>query len=109
MYPVLRTRYQSPPNFNICGGEGFAVSEEVLDKYVGVYSMPQAPMKFTITREGTTFYAQPNNGQPALPLEATAEDKFKVESAGIVFTFDATKNQMIIKRGGGERIFTKEK
>jgi len=28
---------------------------------------------------------------------------------GIVFEFDAAKNQMTIKRGGGEKIFTKEK
>jgi len=37
------------------------------------------------------------------PLEATAADKFIIESAGIVIEFDAAKNQMIIKRGGGER------
>jgi hypothetical protein len=47
-------------------------------------------------------------GQPVLPLEATEQDKFGIESAGIVFEFDATKKQMIQKRGGRERIFTKE-
>ncbi len=113
VYPVINIMngifdiYYNKP-FQIPTFEGFAVSEEVLDKYVGVYSMPQAPVKFTITREGTTLYAQPNNGQPAVPIEATAEDKFKIESAGIVFEFDAAKNQMTIRRGGGERIFTKE-
>jgi D-alanyl-D-alanine carboxypeptidase len=40
-------------------------------------------------------------------LEATAEDKFKIEGA-VVVEFDAVKNQMIIKRRGGERVFTKE-
>jgi hypothetical protein len=37
-----------------------------------------------------------------------AQDKFGIESAGIVFEFDAAKNQMIQKRGGRERVFTKE-
>ena len=40
-------------------------------------------------------------------LEATAEDKFQIEGAA-VFTFDPAKNQMTIKRRGGERVFTKE-
>jgi len=37
-----------------------------------------------------------------------AQDKFGIESAGIVFEFDHAKNQMIQKRGGQERVFTKE-
>jgi Skp family chaperone for outer membrane proteins len=39
---------------------------------------------------------------------AMAQDKFGIESAGIVFEFDHAKNQMIQKRGGQERVFTKE-
>jgi len=45
---------------------------------------------------------------PGSPLEATAEDKFQIEGVA-VFTFDAAKNQMTVKRRGGERVFTKEK
>ena len=42
--------------------------------------------------------------------EATKLHKiFEIESTGIVFQFDAAKNQMIQKCGGCERIFTKEK
>ena len=48
-------------------------------------------------------------GQSAAPLEATAQDKFRIESAGIVMEFDAAKNQMILKRRGRGRVFTKEK
>jgi D-alanyl-D-alanine carboxypeptidase len=76
-------------------------------KYVGVYSSPAAPVKFTITRDGATLFFQPP-GQSAVPLEATAQDKFQIEGA-VVIEFDATKNQMIIKRRGWERVFTKEK
>jgi hypothetical protein len=37
-----------------------------------------------------------------------AEDKFQIEGAA-VFTFDAAKGQMTVKRRGGERVLTKEK
>src|SRR5262245_13310534 len=102
---VVDIYYNKP--FTIPALESIAVSLEVLDKYVGVYSSPAAPMKFTITREGATLFFQPP-GQSAVPLEATAQDKFQIEGA-VVIEFDAAKNQMIIKRRGGERVFTKEK
>jgi D-alanyl-D-alanine carboxypeptidase len=102
---VVDIYYNKP--FTIPALESIAVSPEVLDKYVGVYSSPEAPVKFTITRDGSTLYFQPP-GQSAAPLEATAQDKFQIEGA-VVIEFDAAKNQMTIKRRGGERIFTKEK
>jgi CubicO group peptidase (beta-lactamase class C family) len=83
------------------------VSPEVLDRYVGVYSTPGAPVKLTITRRGSTLYFQPP-GESAVPLEATAQDKFKIDP-GVFFEFDAAKGQMTIKRPNGERVFTKEK
>jgi CubicO group peptidase (beta-lactamase class C family) len=78
------------------------------DRNLRPSSSPAAPVKFTITREGATLFIQPT-GQSAAPLEATAQDKFRIEGAGVVFEFDAAKNQMIIKRSGGERVFTKDK
>ena len=105
---VMDIYYNKP--FQIPAFESVAVSPEVLDKYVGVYSTAGAPVKFTITREGSTLYAQPP-GQTAVPLEATAADKFKIDNGtptGIVIEFDTAKNQMTIKRNGGERVFTKE-
>jgi len=74
-------------------------------------SSPGAPVKFTITREGSTLYAQPPGAQSAVPLEATAQDRFKIDNgtpAGIVLEFDAAKNQMTIKRNGGQMVFTKD-
>jgi D-alanyl-D-alanine carboxypeptidase len=107
---VMDIFYNQP--FQIPTFESIAVSIEVLDKYVGVYSTAEAPVKFTITRQGSTLYAQPPGAGAAVPLEATAQDKFKLDNgtaAGIVFEFDVAKNQMTIKRGGGQRVFTKEK
>ncbi len=97
--------YQNKP-FEIPAFETINVSPEVLDKYVGVYSSTQVPLKLTITREGSTLLAQPT-GQPAFPLEATAQDKFKIETRGIILEFDAAKNQMTFKRGSQELVFTK--
>ncbi|MBL8202989.1 MAG: beta-lactamase family protein [Blastocatellia bacterium] len=110
MSGIMDIYYNKP--FQIPTFESIAVSTEVLDKYVGVYSTPEAPVKFTITRIGATLYAQPPGAGAAVPLEATAQDKFKLDNGtavGIVFEFNAAKNQMTIKRGGGERVFTKEK
>ena len=103
---VVDIYYNRP--FQIPALESIAVSPEVLDKYVGVYSSPDAPAKCTITRDGATLFVQPPGAQSAVPLEATAEDKFQIEGAA-VFEFDAAKNQMTVKRRGGERVFTKEK
>lgn len=102
---VIDIYYDRP--FQIPTFESVAVSPDVLDKYVGVYSSAEAPVKFTISRKGTTLFIQPG-AESAAPLEATAQDKFKIEGA-IVVEFDASKEQMIIKRRGGQRVFTKEK
>ncbi|RPE12811.1 class A beta-lactamase-related serine hydrolase [Chitinophaga lutea] len=94
--------------FTIPSFEPFAVSIDVLDKYVGVYGTSEAPVKFTITRNGATLYAQPPGQTSPFPLEPTAVDKFRLEGPGIVFEFDPAKKQMIVKRGGGQRVFNKE-
>jgi D-alanyl-D-alanine carboxypeptidase len=93
--------------FEIPTFDAIEVSPEILDRYVGVYTTPDAPVKLTITRRGGTLYFQPP-GQSAVSLEATAEDKFKIDP-GVFFEFDAAKGQMTIKRPNGERVFTKEK
>lgn len=87
--------------------EGFAVSTETLDKYVGVYSSSKAPLKFKITREGEKLFAGPE-GRQAAPLSATAEGKFKIEGSAITIEFDAAKKQMTMRRPGRETVFTKE-
>jgi CubicO group peptidase (beta-lactamase class C family) len=94
--------------FEIPAFETIAVSPEVLDKYVGVYSSPDAPKKWAITRDGGTLFVQPGS-ESAAALEATAQDKFQLFGGRVVFEFDAAKNQMILKRGGLSIVFTKEK
>ncbi|WP_254560507.1 serine hydrolase domain-containing protein [Dyadobacter diqingensis] len=105
MRGVVDIYYNKP--FTIPTLESIAVSPEVLDKYVGVYSSPEAPVKFTITRDGSTLLFQPPGEKSAVPLEATAENKFQIEGA-VIIDFDVAKKQMTIKRRGGEKVFTKE-
>jgi D-alanyl-D-alanine carboxypeptidase len=94
--------------FEIPAFETIAVSPEVLDKYVGVYSNPDAPRKWAVTRNGGILFVQPGS-EGAAALEATAQDKFQLFGGRVVFEFDAAKNQMILKRGGQSIVFTKEK
>jgi D-alanyl-D-alanine carboxypeptidase len=93
--------------FEIPAFESLAVSPEILDQYVGVYSSPGAPKKWTISRDGGTLLVQPGD-EGAAAVEATADDKFQLFHGIVTFEFDAAKNQMILKRGPLAMIFTRE-
>ena len=103
---VIDIYYGKP--FEIPTFEAIAVSSEVLDKYVGAYSSAEAPRKWTVTREGGTLFVRPGS-ENATTVEATAQDKFQLFGGRVVIEFEATKNQMIVKRGGQWTVFTKEK
>ena len=113
MYPVSKIVsgvfdiYWNRP-FQIPTLDGVDVSPEVLERYVGVYSIPGTPAKMTITRDGATLYIRAGNEQSGVPLEATAEDKFTI-GPGVAFEFDAGKGLLTIKRANGDRVLTKEK
>jgi len=106
MSSVVDIYYDKP--FVVPTFETFAVSTDLLDKYVGVYTTPDAPVKFTITRKDSTLYFKPPGDGAPVALEALAENRFQIEGA-VVIEFDAAKNQMTVKRRQGERVFTKEK
>jgi CubicO group peptidase (beta-lactamase class C family) len=99
--------YYNKP-FTIPTFENFAVSAEDLERYVGVYSSPGVPLKITVTRNAESLFAQAT-GQSAFPLEAVTKARFKFDTAGVVMEFDADKNQLTLKQGGREFVFTKEK
>src|SRR5678816_779147 len=69
---------------------------------------PICPIRLSVRHQGRLDAFSTAGAESAAPLEATAEDKFQIERAA-VFTFDAAKNQMTVKRRHGERVFTKEK
>lgn len=81
---------------------------EDLDKYLGIYSSTQVPLKITITKNNFTLVGQAT-GQSPFPLEATGKDKFEFQQAGVVIEFDPARNEFTLKQGGGSYLFTKEK
>jgi len=81
---------------------------EDLDRYLGVYSSTQVPIKITVTKNNTILTAQ-GEGQPPFNLEATDKDKFKFDPAGVIMEFNPAKNEMTLKQGGGSFLFTREK
>jgi D-alanyl-D-alanine carboxypeptidase len=84
------------------------VPENVLKSYTGVYSSPTLPLKITITMNGKKLQAQAT-GQSSLLLTATSETTFEFTAAGIVMIFNAEKNTMELRQGGGVYDFTKDK
>ena len=102
---VLSAVYDKP--YEIPTFTAFNLTSEDLDKYLGVYSSSQIPLKITITKEGSTLIAQ-GSGQPSFPLEATGKDKFKFDQAGAEFEFNPNEKTMVLFQGGAQIIFTKE-
>jgi hypothetical protein len=102
---VVDIYYNRP--FEIPALESIAVSPEILEKYVGVYSRAGAPKKWTVTRDGGTLLVQPGS-EDAIAVEATADDKFQLFNGIVTFEFDVAKFQMILKRGPLPMVFTKE-
>ncbi len=85
----------------------FTVDTELLDLYVGEYVSEQLPIAITISRDGDALVGQAT-GQPSFPLEATGENRFGFEQAGLVLEFNPEKNEMILFQMGGEFLFTKK-
>jgi len=103
---VLSAIYNKPfeiPEFN----KTFHVTDEDLDKYLGVYSSVQVPLKMTISKVNGRLFGQ-GTGQPSFPLEATGKDKFEFVKAGIIMEFNPTNKTMVLKQGGGMFNFVME-
>jgi D-alanyl-D-alanine carboxypeptidase len=93
----------SIPTFNT-----ISFKTEDLDKYLGVYSSKQIPLKITLTKDNTILIAQAT-GQSSFPLEAIEKDKFKFDRAGVKMEFNTDKNELTMKQGGRNFLFTKDK
>ncbi len=93
--------------FDIPSFEVITLTPEDLEKYTGVYSSSQLPLKITIRIKGNALEGQ-GTGQPAFPLEAVSKRVFKFAQGGITMEFDVSKNIMTLKQGGGVFSFKKE-
>jgi D-alanyl-D-alanine carboxypeptidase len=77
-----------------------------LDKYIGKYSSTQMPLKVTITKNGTTLFAQAT-GQNAFPLDAKGDNKFSLAVAGVNIEFEPAKKTFTLNQAGKTYLFTK--
>lgn len=102
---ALNSYFNKPFTMPVFGN--VAVTPEILDLYSGTYGSTQIPLKITISKKDNVLIAQAT-GQPSFPLEATAINIFKFDTAGIVLEFNSEKKEMILKQGGKEFLFTKE-
>lgn len=84
-----------------------AITTATLDSYSGTYGSLQIPLKISISNKDNALIAQAT-GQPSFPLETTAVNIFKFDTAGIVLEFNAEKKEMTLKQGGKDYLFTKE-
>ena len=94
--------YVAPPVVN-----SYQVTTQDLDKYLGVYSSKQLPIKIAITKNNLNLIAQAMS-QNALTLQAIEKDKFSYADQGIVLDFNPTEKTMILKQSGQVYRFTKE-
>jgi D-alanyl-D-alanine carboxypeptidase len=100
---VLRIYFNKPYSIPT-----FSLKTEDLDKYLGVYSTTQIPVKVKITKTGALLFAQVAD-QPSFPLDHTEKDKFKFDPFGIIMEFNPDKNELTIKEGEKIFLFAKEK
>lgn len=103
---ILNAIYNKP--YEVPEFTKIVLKSEDLDKYLGVYSSTQIPLKITISKKDNILFAQ-GSGQQELPLDATGKDKFEFEQIGVVINFNPADNTMILNQGGGKFTFTKDK
>jgi CubicO group peptidase (beta-lactamase class C family) len=83
------------------------LKSEDLDKYLGVYASSDIPLEVTVSKEGTTLLGQAT-GQSKFPLEFKEDHVFIFSPAGLTLEFKPESNQMTLKQGGGNFVFTKK-
>jgi D-alanyl-D-alanine carboxypeptidase len=95
-------------NYTIPTFNTLALNTGDLDKYLGLYSSLEMPLKITITKDNATLLVQAT-GQSPFALEATEKDKFRYDAAGIQLEFNPVKNEMILQQRGASYLFKKDK
>ena len=94
--------YIPPPVMNI-----YEVTTRDLDKYLGVYSSEQLPIKITISKNNLNLIAQAT-GQHAFTLQAMKKDEFSYSDEGILLVFNPADGTMLLRQSGQSYSFAKE-
>jgi hypothetical protein len=100
---ILFDKNYKYPNFKT-----ITLSDTDIDKYTGLYSSKQIPLKINFTKNNNILFAEPT-GQPKISLEASDVNKFEYRQAGAIFIFYPEKSELVLKQNGAEFLFTKEK
>lgn len=82
-------------------------SDKELDRFLGIYGAEDYPMKITISKEGENLYGQAT-GQGKFPLQAFENNVFTFDDAGIKFTFNPEKKEMLYTQGKIKFLLKKE-
>jgi CubicO group peptidase (beta-lactamase class C family) len=106
---VLSSWYGAP--YEIPSFKEYVVALQKLKEYEGTYGLEGAAVKITVKVDEGALFAQAT-GQGAFPLEATDEDRFQFDAAGIAISFHRDAAHAVtgfaIKQGGSTTEFTKE-
>lgn len=107
---ILSSYYNKP--YNLPDFKSIKLSLKELSRFEGIYSSETLPLLITIKLNGSTLTAQATN-QSAFPLTAVSETEFKYDQAGIVITFDKSKNgqfdKFTLKQGGAAYLYSRQK
>ena len=102
---LLSATFNKPysiPDFSVV-----QLTDNELDRYVGVYVSKQVPMKLTISRKNGNLVCQAT-GQLPFTLAAHGEHRFSFDKAGIEIRFEPDEKRMRFQQGGGRYLFMRE-
>lgn len=102
---IIKAIYNEP--FDIPEFKTFAVTDESLEQYLGVYASANAPYELIITKTGNTLQVQPT-GQPVFDLVATEKDVFEYEKRKVILRFNPENKSLNFKMGEKVMDFTRE-
>jgi hypothetical protein len=85
----------APPEFNTNVNN---VTDEALDKYLGIYLNDQIQIKITIIKACNNLFAHATGRNSLMLLEAKAENQFEFAEEGIIFEFLPSDKTVVVKQ-----------
>jgi len=102
---VLSIYFNKP--YNLPAFNSISLESSDLDKYLGIYSCEDIPIKITVSKDKNTLIAQAT-GQQSFPLDPSAKDIFRFDRADVTMEFRPDKKEFTLKQGGGNYLFKKD-
>lgn len=102
---ALKATFNEP--FEIPKFQNYHVTDEELDKYIGVYSSEQLPIKMFITKANNTLYRELSGGN-AIPMQGIAKDKFEIAEYDAILEFFPSNKTVVFYQRGNTYNFTRD-